>query len=81
MADIKELSKSVMVTYGLIVAWSVLLVAGTWAGASIYFEFEHLKREAVRIEFRFDKITKRNAEASKINSERITTLELPNSDE
>lgn len=91
MADIKELGKSVAVTYGLIIAWSVLLVMGTWVGAEIYFEFQHVKRENIRlnnlikteilrVEGRLDKKTKRNEDNGKEISDRVTILELPNSD-
>lgn len=91
MADIKELGNKITSTLGALLAGGVLLVMGTWVGAEIYFEFQHLKREADRIELdykeeiarvekRLNTITKRNADAIKTNTDGYNTLKLPNSD-
>lgn len=91
MADIKELSNRITSTLGALIAIGVLLVMGTWVGAEIYFEFQHVKRENIRlnslikteilrVEGRLDKKTKRNEDNGKEVSDRVTILELPNSD-
>ena len=74
MADIPELTKTFRITYYLGTAIVVLLIMGTWVGAEIYFEFQHVKRELIRVESRMDKKTGRNADS-------IEELQEPNSDE
>jgi hypothetical protein len=95
VADIPELSKTFKMTYYLGAAIIVGCIIATWVVGLVYFEFEHLKRdklrmeiyfeaEITRVESRLDKITKRdrlaNEKKNKETSNRVTVLELPNSD-
>ncbi len=84
MADIKELGNKIVASLGSLIAAGVLIAIIVWTGAEIYFEFQHLKRETIRIEERLDKITKRDREADekrdKEIADRVNVLELPNSD-
>ena len=73
MADVPELSKKSNTSWAFVIALVVITAIATWISAEIYFEFQHVKRELIRVEGRMDKKTDRNTEA-------IEELKKPGSD-
>ena len=87
MADIKELDKSVRVSWGLVAYMIVGLVAATYALTTIYNKFlmmdEKIHDLELKIEYidgRHDRKEGRQQETIEELDARVTDLERPNSD-
>ncbi len=87
MAEIKELDKNLKISYGLAAYMIAGLVGATFALTSIYNQFllmdEKIKDLEERIEYvdgRHDRKYERLQERVSESEDRVSTLELPNSD-
>lgn len=76
MADIEQSHVSVKT----LVIILFFVISGAISGTIAWMTVVHANERVEYINDRLDKITKRNGEAIKQNSDRISTLELPNSD-
>lgn len=75
MAEIKEFSNEMKISFGAIVSFTVALATATWLIASVYFEFKLHSKEIEWVKDRIQYVNERHDRINERMDERLLHLE------
>lgn len=75
MAEIKEFSNEMKISFGAIVSFTVALATATWLIASVYFEFKLHSKEIEWVKDRIEYVNERHDRINDRMEERLLHLE------